>query len=138
MSSTPHFPFVLTDDDRYLRVLASDPVSFAKSPNHMAVITFFVIFRAASGWVDIVNVHGTYDGDEVVRQSVQQKTSIPPDDLDDELATIMGSFSEGIRQGSGIDVQWNSLDLSGLDSREEQLAAINSWPHMMAWSIGEG
>ena len=137
MSDTSEYPFVLADDDRFARILVSSPIHFQRHPKQSAVISFFVIQRAATRLVDVVNVHKTFKEHDLVSRSVQEKKGIRQDNIDDELAAIMGSFSEGIRQGSGIDVQWNSLDLSGLDSRKEQLATINAWPHMAAWKDGE-
>jgi len=130
MSDTSEFPFVLTDDDRFVRILVSDPVHFIGHPDFSAVISFFVIRRSLSGLIDVVNIHKTFRGDEVISRSVQEKVGILPDGLDDELDAIMGHFTQGIRQGAGIEVKWNTLDLAGTDSLEEQLEAIGSWPHM--------
>ena len=129
MNSKADYPFVLEDDDGFVCILVSDPVHFIGYQGVSAVISFFVIRRATSRLIDVVNVHKTFEGDEVVSRSVQEKKGIHPDGLDDELDVIMGHFTLGVRAGAGIDLKWNTLDLSGIDSLEEQLEAIGSWPH---------
>ena len=123
-----HAGFRLGEGDRVHKILHSGDVPLPGEPGSaVAVIVFFVI-RRRGGLMDIVCVSRTFDGEgRTITRSVQGKTRIPPERIEDELAAIQGAFAAGIEAATKVAVDWKILDLSGTSDPREQVSRIREW-----------
>lgn len=111
--------------DRFHRIMVSDDIAFENDPA-VAVLACFSI-RRATGVFDIVFVHKTYRGEEVVGKSVQEKTGISHQRIEDELVQVRTAFTGAIESLTGISVTWNVLDLSRAQNDAEHIRMIREY-----------
>jgi hypothetical protein len=117
--------FVMSDGDRFHRIIVSDGVRYEADDNAETVISFFVI-RRPSGF-DIVNVLKTFNSGKCVSRNVQTKTGIPASRIADEIDGVRIGFALGIEKATGYKIRWHELDLSDVCKVEEQVARIKAW-----------
>jgi hypothetical protein len=127
--------FVMEDGDRLYSVLVSHGVTFESSPGIETVLTFFVI-RRASGKYSIAHIIKTYDKSKCISRKAQVKNDISEKRLDMELKGIKAVFTQAIEQKSGVKLEWDVLDLSGIVDMKEQVLRIQQWGRVSATIAG--
>jgi len=118
--------FVLEAGDCFHSITVSEEIRFESDPDATAVLAFFVI-RRASGRCDIVFIHRTFRCGECVSRVVQRKTGIRAVNVDGEVRLIREAFTVAARAGTGLPIEWNSLDLSAVRVPAEQVRLIREW-----------
>lgn len=118
--------FVMETDDRFHSILVSDGVRYETAPDHETVLTFFTIHRA-NGLYDIVNVMKTFKADKCTLRNVQTKVDIPAHAIAREIAMVVSTFGDSIKEKTGFQMQWHRLDLANVGSMQEQVRLIKDW-----------
>jgi hypothetical protein len=121
-----NFPFVLNDGDSFFQIIASETIPYAVSPECESIITFFVVARADQTF-EIIQIMKTFKGTECISRVVQKKPGISAARINKEIADIEGIFSKAIEAATGYKIKWQRLDLSGIEGRHDQVAAIAAW-----------
>jgi len=124
--------FVMATDDRFDRIIVSDPVQYDVQPDAETILAFFVIHRAA-GTFDIVNVMKTFDKGELASRNVQAKPGISPSAIADAVDNVLIDFALRIERLTGYKLKWHALDLSGVADRDEQVERIRAWGKLGLW-----
>lgn len=91
-------------DDRFHSILVSDGVRYETDPDHETVLTFFVI-RRANGLYDIVNVMKTFKGSKCTLRNVQTKADIPAHSIAMEVAMVVSTFGDSIKEEIGFQMR---------------------------------
>ena len=118
--------FVMEPGDRFHSITVSDPIRFERQPTAESVIAFFFILRR-DGTCDAVNVHRIFDHGRCVSRTVQTKNGIPPESMRTAVAHTLSMFAGGIAKETGYLIRWNTLDLSDVEDRAEQIRRIRAW-----------
>ena len=118
--------FVMEFDDRFHSILVSDGVKYETAPDHETVLTFFTI-RRPNGLFDIVNVMKTFKADKCTLRNVQTKADIPAHAIAREVAMVVGTFGNSIKEMTGYQIRWHRLDLMNVESMQEQVRLIKEW-----------
>lgn len=118
--------FVMEADDRFHSILVSDGVRYETAPDHETVLTFFVI-RRANGLYEIVNVMKTFKGDKCTLRNVQTKANIPARSIAMEVAMVVSTFGDSIKEETGFQMNWHRLDLMNVESMQEQVRLVKDW-----------
>lgn len=118
--------FVMESDDRFYSVLVSGGVRYETAPDHETVLTFFVI-RRANGLYEIVNVMKTFKGSKCTLRNVQTKADIPAHAIAREIAMVVSTFGDSIKERTGFQMRWHRLDLMNVESMQEQVRLIKEW-----------
>jgi len=128
--------FVMSEGDRFHRIIVSEGVRYESDPDAETVIAFFVI-RRASGMFDFVNVNKTFRAGKCVSRSVQGKKDIVAGRIADEIDAVRIGFALGIEKATGYKIKWHELDLSKVESMEGQVARIREWGRVGAWTAAD-
>lgn len=118
--------FYMEPDDRFHSILVSDGVRYETNPDTETVLTFFVI-RRANGLHEIVNVMKTFKADKCTLRNVQAKADIPAHAIAMEVAMVVSTFGDSIREKTGFQMRWHRLDLMNVESRDKQVKIIKEW-----------
>ena len=62
-----------------------------------------------------------------ISRTVQEKTEIDAKNIDKELAMIQADFFHGVQAQTNYNIQWDTLDLSQVADKKEQLERIKEW-----------
>ncbi len=122
----PEAAFTLGDGDSFRCIIFSDGVRFEQNPDAETVITFFVI-RRATGLHDICHISKTFKAEACVSRTIQRKTGIAAGRIDKEVADIRAFFGRAIQDATGYAITWNTLDLSDVRRRRDQVRRIQAW-----------
>ena len=122
----PDPAFVMESDDRFHSILVSDGVRYETDPDHETILTFFVI-RRANGLFEIVNVMKTFKGSKCTLRNVQTKADIPAHAIAMEVAMVVSTFGDSIREETGFQMRWHRLDLMNVESMQEQVRLVKDW-----------
>lgn len=97
------------------------------SPDTETILCFFII-RRASGKHDIFHILKTFQKANLISRNVQAKQNISQEQIPTEIENIKRHFTGGVKQHTnGYELQWDELNLSNIDSREEQIHRIKEW-----------
>lgn len=118
--------FVMKDGDRFYSIIASSPIKYDQIPDTETVMVFFVI-RRVSGKIDIFHIMKTFKGKNCISRNIQSKRGVPITRIATELEQIQTHFAFGIKNATGITVNWDLLDLSQVQDRDEQVRRIQAW-----------
>ena len=129
----PEPAFTMEADDRFHSILVSDGVRYETAPDTETVLTFFVI-RRANGLYEIVNVMKTFRGSKCTLRNVQTKADIPVHAIAREVAMVVSTFGDAIREKTGYQMRWHRLDLMNVESREEQVRLVKEWGRVGVWA----
>jgi len=126
--------FTMDENDRFYTIIASSPIKYEQIPGTETVMVFFAI-RRASRKIDIFHVMKTFKGKNCISRNVQSKLSIPVTKIATELEQIQTHFSYGIKNATGLVINWDLLDLSSVSSREEQVRRIQQWNRLNVYKF---
>lgn len=125
--------FTMEADDRFHSILVSNGVRYETAPDHETVLTFFVI-RRANGLFEIVNVMKTFKADKYTLRNVQTKADIPAHAIAREVAMVVSTLGDSIREETGFQMRWHRLDLMNVESMQEQVRLIKDWNRVGVWA----
>lgn len=132
----PEPAFVMESNDRFHSIIASNPVKYDQAPDTETVLVFFAI-RRASGLIDIFHVMKTFKDENCISRNIQSKLSIPEAKIATELEQIQTHFAYGIKNATGITINWDLLDLSQVDDKNEQIKRIQQWNRVNVYTMPE-
>lgn len=118
--------FTMESDDRFYAIIASSSIKYEQIPGTETVMVFFAI-RRASGKIDIFHVMKTFKGKDCISRNIQSKLNISEAGIDAELEQIQTHFAFGIKNATGLVIEWDFLDLSQVKDRDEQVRRIQQW-----------
>jgi len=118
--------FTMKKDDRFYKIIVSNPVLFALIPATETVITFIVIRRKSETY-SITNIIKTIKDGKSISRSIQEKSPIIAKNIDKEIDKIQTNFTQGVQAQTNFTLQWDILDLSKITDRKEQLQRIKKW-----------
>ena len=124
----------MSADDRFFAIVASNQIRYDQAPDTETVLVFFTI-RRSSGLIDIFNVLKTFKEAQCISRNVQSKLGIPESKIATELEAIKTHFTDGIRQATHFTIAWDSLDLSQIQDRDEQVRRIQAWNRLNVYKF---
>jgi len=126
--------FTMQDNDRFYAIISSSPIKYEQEPDAETILTFFVV-RRASGLIDFYNVMKTFKGANCISRNVQSKLNIPEAKIATEMEAIKTQFTKGIQAATNFTIDWNHLDLSGIEDRDEQVRRIQQWNRLNVYKF---
>ena len=125
--------FTMDASDRLYAVIASCPIVY-QAPGMETVLVFFVI-RRSTGLIDAFLVMKTFQGQRCINRTVQGKLSIPETKIVGEIKKIKEYFTNEIKAATNFTINWNHLDLSGIDDKNEQIKQIEQWNRLNVYKF---
>ena len=124
---------VLQDADRFHCILHSGDIMLSDAT---LVMVIFVVKRAATGLFDMFIVHKFFRRDESTNRTLMSKKNIPADEIEQVVDQTSTTFAMGLKLQGRVDVKWDSLDLSDVSGREEQIRRIKKWGKLTNVNVG--
>jgi len=122
----PQPAFTMKSGDRFHSIIMSEPIRYEICPETETILTFFVI-RRASGTYKIVNVVKTFKEGECISRNIQTKNGIVEKDIDMEIKAVREGFAVGVEAETKYRIEWNSIDLSEVQDKEQQISRLKQW-----------
>ena len=69
----------------------------------------------------------TFKGDKCTLRNVQTKADIPAHAIAREIAMVVSTFGDSIREKTGYQMRWHRLDLMNVESMQEQVRRVKDW-----------
>lgn len=120
--------FTLNTGDLFHKIAVTDPFLCELMPDTKTVITIISI-RRATGYFSVKNVIKSFQKGKCVSRSVQRKgkPTITLKQIDNIISEIQDKFGHGIFAQADSKMHWETLDLSKITDRKEQLERIKKW-----------
>ena len=99
------------------------------------MLTVFVV-RRAGGSYNVVILQKVFAGEDV-RRTVMTKGGLRADQVGGEVERTLSTFDSSIAAATGIVIRWNTLDLSDMEGRNEQVRLIKEWGGVKVHRVGK-
>ena len=127
----PQPAFTLSRNDLFHAIMISEPVLFESAPETESILSFFII-RRNTGF-SITHIFKTFQGDQCISKSIQEKHGISEKDLENEINTLKKVFTGAVEEKTGYKLEWHVLKLKGLN-RSQQIRKIEEWGKLSVFS----